>query len=180
MKYSHERLRDIADVELDRKDHADVLLEIETLGASGLRYRSRLAQSSTDTWQPARAFPVTTLRDTAGAGDWCTAGIISRLGRKGVSGLRKTTPSAITAAIRYGQALAAWTCGFEGARGGMYEVTKQTFAHDVQRILDGAERDVASDLDADPAISQLVARLCPSCKDSHSMVGSKPKRRLHA
>ena len=55
IKYSHERLRDIADLELGQSDHIGVLLEIETLGADGLRYRSRLPKIAANGWQPVDA-----------------------------------------------------------------------------------------------------------------------------
>jgi sugar/nucleoside kinase (ribokinase family) len=80
IKYSHERLRDIADLDLTRSERDGVLLEIETLGADGLRYRSRLPGSRTKGWQTLDAFSVD-LRDAAGSGDWCTAGLLDKLAR---------------------------------------------------------------------------------------------------
>jgi hypothetical protein len=37
--------------------------------------------------------------------------------------------------------LAAWICGYEGARGGMYEVDRRQFAQEVGRILRGGNRE---------------------------------------
>ena len=47
------------------------------------------------------------------------------------------TDSDLWAAFRYGQALAAWNCGFKGARGGMYSTDKARFFEYVQGILNG-------------------------------------------
>ncbi len=42
-------------------------------------------------------------------------------------------PAQLTRAFRYGQALAAWNCGFEGARGGMYASTKSSFERQIEK-----------------------------------------------
>lgn len=177
VKYSHERLRDIADVELSHKDHAGVLLEIETLGQKGLRYRSRLRDFDSAAWHTASAFAVANLRDSAGAGDWCTAGIVSRIARKGIAGLRRISAATMRAAVNYGQALAAWNCGFEGARGGMYEVTRHEFESQVERILAGANRETVAERDDDPVLSELAAQFCPSCAEV-SVLAFAQQRRL--
>jgi fructokinase len=88
VKYSHERLRDIADLELERSEREGVLLEVETLGADGLRYRSRLPKSRTGGWRHLSGFTPESLKDAAGSGDWCTAGLLDRLARGGLSGLQ--------------------------------------------------------------------------------------------
>src|SRR5262249_50866662 len=91
VKYSHERLRDIADLDLTRAQRKGILLEIETLGADGLRYRSRLPRARTKGWEILGAFAVGVL-DAAGSGDWCTAGVLDKLARGGLSGLNKAAP----------------------------------------------------------------------------------------
>jgi sugar/nucleoside kinase (ribokinase family) len=130
VKYSSERLEDIQALGLKEKP----LIEIETQGEHGLRYRSGLPSSHTNKWHNLAPYRTASLKDAAGAGDWCTAGIISRLGKHGLKGLLKTGAKELQAAIQYGQALAAWNCGFEGARGGMYEVDQQTFRRQVRKI----------------------------------------------
>jgi fructokinase len=127
VKYSHERLRDIADLELKRAEREGVLLEVESLGVDGLRYRSRLPKCPTSGWRHLSAFKPEDFKDAAGSGDWCTAGLLHRLARGGIRGLRASTPAKLQDALRYSQALAAWNCSFEGARGGMYEMDEPTF-----------------------------------------------------
>lgn len=91
------------------------LLEIETIGQEGLRYRSKIFDGE---WTHRSALGLRKVKDTAGAGDWCTAGILLKLWNK-----LKTTSFAtldeIIRAIDHGQALAAMACGYEGPRGMM-------------------------------------------------------------
>jgi fructokinase len=136
IKYSHERLEEIP-AELD---HSRALrLQIETMGDEGLRYRWRKSKHGFDDWVGLDAFTVTNVVDSAGAGDWTTAGIVSLCGKGGVKGFDRLSRSTIQDAMRYGQALAAWTCSFEGARGGMYSISKKTFLSQVKRIIAGEE-----------------------------------------
>jgi fructokinase len=116
LKFSHERLGDSA--EALAAQHP--LLVVETLGRDGLRYRGRLASLESRGWQQLPALPAPGVRDTAGSGDWCTAGILHLLGRGGLTEFSRVDGSLLLGALRFGQALAAWNCGFEGARGGMY------------------------------------------------------------
>ena len=103
VKYSHERLRDIADLELTHAERQNVLLEIETLGEDGMRYRSRLPKTKGKGWTTLAPFPVADLKDAAGAGDWCTAGLLSKLAREGCAGLKRTSQTALHDALRYSQ-----------------------------------------------------------------------------
>lgn len=101
-------------------------LVIETRGEEGLRYRR-----AGGAWHHLPAIAVPVVRDAAGAGDWTTAGFLH--GRE--KGL------AAGEALRLGQALAAWNCAFEGARGGMYAVSRERFREDVARLLAGERFD---------------------------------------
>lgn len=178
VKYSHERLRDIADVEFAHGERDRVLLEVETLGPSGIRYQSRLPKARSRGWVQLEAFPAKSLKDGAGAGDWCSAGVIDKLGRQGLLGFRKTSADDLRLAVRFGQALAAWNCGFEGARGGMYERDKATFERDIEQILRGVEIELASAATVDTEVHQAIRRLCPSCESS-GRARSVDTRRRH-
>jgi fructokinase len=114
------------------------LLLIETLGSEGLRY-ARKPASGKRQWKSLPAFAVEALRDSAGAGDWCTVGILSAVGTLGAERLGEFPEKDLQAALRLGQAMAAWNCRFDGARGGMYVSTKAEFDTAVGAILAGKE-----------------------------------------
>lgn len=161
VKYSHERLQDLP-ADLDNPDGPG--LQIETSGKEGLRYRTRLTKCRRRAWRHLPSLPALRVWDTAGAGDWCTAGLIHRLLCNGKTELLKADDGGVQSAIRYGQALAAWACGFEGARGGMYESTKAAFEQDVANILGAAiVRDEEKMVHESPAASGIDC-LCPSCE----------------
>lgn len=115
VKYSDQRL---STTELPSRD-SNSILEIQTLGSEGLRFRLPRSDRSV-AWRRLEAASVDTAVDSCGSGDWCTAGVLSRVAVDGLSGLESLSPTEVTDALQYGQKLAAWNCRFEGARGGMY------------------------------------------------------------
>jgi fructokinase len=127
-KYSHERLSGL-DALVRR---ARPPLEIQTLGAVGLRFRLRDSGGRSD-WVSLEALPAPSVRDAAGSGDWCTAGLILKLAQEGSSSSRQFKQDSVVAALRFGQALAALNCSYDGARGLMYAVSRS-------RALEAAER----------------------------------------
>jgi len=134
VKYSHERLSDFPAIDVE----ANPRLLIETLGDAGLRYRWRSPGKRLGSWVESKALSIEGVKDTAGSGDWCTAGLLSKVAAKGFAGFSKATDRQIADAVRFGQALAAWNCRFEGARGGMYAVSKKQFQQQVNELLAGS------------------------------------------
>lgn len=112
------------------------LLEVQTMGVEGLRYRHRLVEQPSD-WVHLPAVGAPQFLDSCGSGDWCSAGLLSKIARTGLSGLRAASTDNLASGLRYGQALAAWNCAFEGARGGMYAVERERFDDLIAQILDG-------------------------------------------
>lgn len=112
IKYSADR---IADLDAVTAVPSSLWMEIQTLGADGLRYRERI--SDVWKWRYLSAFQAPQIADTAGAGDWCTAAFLNVVGHNGIEGFRDLGTEQIEAALRTGQAAAAIACGFEGARG---------------------------------------------------------------
>ena len=161
VKFSHERLQDLPG---ECEAIAGPRLIIETQGSEGLRYRSGLRGSPTRGWRRSPALEAEEIKDTAGAGDWCTAGIVHKLLSGGAAALARVTAPQLRDAIRYGQALAAWTCGFEGARGGMYCVDRLTFDSQVERILQGCGEgeELPETSRLAPEVSETC--LCPECQ----------------
>jgi len=130
LKYSSERLRatDLRGLPSD-----GVLLQVETRGPEGLRYLSRLG--GTPRWRSVSALEAPRFADAAGAGDWCTAGILHYLAQAGQRGFRRSRDERVQRALRMGQALASWNCGYVGARGGMYEASQDAFVKAIEAIL---------------------------------------------
>lgn len=133
VKYSHERLSDFSEMNVGSSPD----LVIETLGDAGLRFRRKKTDKRLGKWIELGALPIQGFKDAAGAGDWCTAGILSQVAVGGLAGFSNVSEQYLLEAVRYGQALASWNCRFEGARGGMYAVTKQQFRKQVAEILAG-------------------------------------------
>lgn len=118
VKFSGDRINDYQ----QRFPEAQTDLEIITLGKNGLSYRSKRSHSKT--WKTIKPFILDNVIDAAGAGDWCSAGIISKIGIGGFNTLNKAKISQIKEALNYGQILGSLNCIFDGARGLMYQFNK--------------------------------------------------------
>jgi sugar/nucleoside kinase (ribokinase family) len=153
LKYARDKLPDLE----NRFSLAAPLLVVETLGADGLRYRDQ--RNGPGQWQHLPAFRVEVVRDAGGSGDWCTAGLIHLLGRDGLAGFRSASADDVAAALRFGQALAAWNCAFEGARGAVYAGDKSIFEQAVRRILQGQPVEPP----AMEPVFDVAGDFCPRC-----------------
>ncbi|MCJ2125877.1 PfkB family carbohydrate kinase [Methylobacterium sp. J-077] len=174
VKYADERLTGIEGV---MADSSATLLEVQTLGEQGLKYRHRLNRGVSD-WEQMSAIPAPRLADTCGSGDWCTAGFIARAAVGGQDGLRRIGTSGVQSALRYGQALASWNCGFEGARGGMYSVQPEDFAVQIDQLVDG-QFDAPMGRTIETASAQPIG--CPACPPSPLAArAAQSGRRKHA
>lgn len=159
VKYAAGRASAIGDL----TDYARPLIEIETQGREGLRYRCNLAGFDTS-WQHLTAYSVTGLKDAAGAGDWCTAGLLHCIGQDGLGGIKHLTAFKLRNAFRLGQALAAWTCGFEGARGGMYRMDRQTFRSTIAEIMQSESCPRVQNTSRTTAAGKMRGNICPACE----------------
>jgi fructokinase len=128
IKFSKERLPNYS-----TKFHKNqCILEIETLGSNGIRYRT--TKSRNKAWQIIKAPHLDSIQDTAGAGDWCSAGIIHSLGVKGAKGFQIAKKQDIETALIKGQLLGALNCKFDGARGLMYNTTFRDLSHNIKEL----------------------------------------------
>ena len=87
---------------------------VETLGASGVQLTSRLGHG----WGAEQKYPAIqqqAIRDTAGAGDWLTAGILYSLLLEG----NTTDRGEIEEPVKYGQRLSALSLAFDGPQGAL-------------------------------------------------------------
>ncbi len=145
VKYSRDRL---SENEVLPGAHK-VRLVIETMGNLGLRYLNQFGEAEDQQWISLTPFRVREVRDAAGSGDWCTAGMIHMLASQGLSGLERLTPDTLAHAMRFAQALGAWNCMYEGARGGMYRINSNGLFKMIDDIIHGLDAD-------DIALSNVV------------------------
>ena len=149
LKYSKERISKPP----ARIGSARPRLEVQTLGVDGLRYR--LSNSGSRKWKWLPAVPVAGFKDASGAGDWCSAGILQALGRRGRTPFRRASEIGIRKALRYGQILAAINCLYAGARGSMYQLRR-------------------TDLDREAAALLAAQRLQKNGSDRPTFAGKQP------
>ncbi len=121
VKFSHERISDFKEKHIAITCH----LEIETQGKEGLVYRTKNS-SKPNHWKSVKGLTIPDIQDAAGAGAWCTSGIIYSLfaGKRvtlSVVGVRR-----LENALHFGQALGALNCLYDGARGLMYYYERHT------------------------------------------------------
>lgn len=109
-------LATVVKVSIDRLDGLMELLglprsgqvQVRTAGADGLRWRF-----GASAWRHEEAFEVDAIVDQGGAGDWTTAGLLSVLPTWG----QELNETVLRRGLRLGQALAAVSCAYTGARG---------------------------------------------------------------
>ncbi len=129
-KYSDERLA-TADVS-PLAESAGVNVQVATFGELGLDLRI-----GSRAWTRLPAIPAPRLRDAAGSGDWCTAGMILRLATAGTATSvdALASPDLVRSAVRFGQAFAALNCAFDGARGLMYAMDRDVTLSAAEALL---------------------------------------------
>jgi sugar/nucleoside kinase (ribokinase family) len=158
VKYADQRLANVRGV---MQSGSATLVEVQTLGDRGLKYRHRLGRGVSD-WLHLSAVPAPRLADSCGSGDWVTAGLVAKVASGGQVGLRQGGAQGVRTSLRYGQALAAWNCGFEGARGGMYAVTRKVFEEQITALLAG-QLDKVMNNAIESKAERLVDVDCPAC-----------------
>ena len=167
VKYADQRMSEAGGT---MQNGTATLLEVQTLGSKGLRYRHRLGHRVSK-WLHLDAVPAPRLSDTCGSGDWCTAGLVAKIAASGQTGLRAGGAEGIRDALRYGQALAAWNCAFEGARGGMYAVDPSAFDEQIAGLLKGRPH-----VPVDEIKTRLGASIaCPACPGDKTLRAVKSR-----
>lgn len=94
-------------------------LEVRTSGAEGLQWR--WPDKAVADWRSIEAVRTPRVVDTCGAGDWLTAGILIGLLEPLERLKDQAPPSMMEEVLRSAQHLAAWSIGYAGARGALYE-----------------------------------------------------------
>jgi fructokinase len=110
-------------------------IEIQTLGARGLRFRKH---SLAPDWVDLPSLRTSSVADTSGAGDWCTAGFLHALfaGREHTE-VRDLSYNDIYRSLRLGQSIAALSVRHVGARGLMRAWQPLDALEMAQRVLEG-------------------------------------------
>ena len=123
VKYSAQRGQQSIEPWLHKTDSGPRLV-IETMDGGGLKYAIRPGTPSELAWRFQTAFAGRELVDEAGAGDWCSAGLIARILTNGSKGLWRDRT--IGRALAFGQALAAASISFVGPRGYLENASQRT------------------------------------------------------
>jgi fructokinase len=126
VKFSNDRISDFDSI----FPSGQAPLEIQTVGKDGLMFRRK----GCDSWITLPSYSIEGVVDSAGAGDWCTAGLVFNLFRNTTS-INAISDTDIKDALRFGQVLSALNCTFEGARGLMYNYNRVELVLAVQHIL---------------------------------------------
>ena len=160
LKYSVERLPDIAHL----AGGANIPLEVQTLGPEGLRYRWHKGSSDRQLWRFMPSYPVIDMIDEAGAGDWCTAGLINSLGQKGATSFWEAEPEELEESLRLGQAMAAVNCNFPSARGAMYSLLPSEMNSTAIELIEGKRNGDGTKLAFNTTSDNLVNMVCSRCR----------------
>ncbi|MCF8146164.1 MAG: carbohydrate kinase [Deltaproteobacteria bacterium] len=156
-KYSHERLSSVQDAATD----AEVPVEIETRGSAGLTVTIRQGRKTVHE-EELPAVPAPRLKDAAGSGDWCSAGFVHALLSDRTRLLNLTRcQKAVVRALRWGQALAALNCSYEGARGLMYAMPRAGAVAVISDMLKG--NDVSGHIETAVAKYRRSSRRAGTC-----------------
>jgi fructose-1-phosphate kinase PfkB-like protein len=131
------------------------VLQLMTKGAKGIegQFRGRAFEVS--------GFPAAVI-DSAGAGDWTTAGFLWALSSLDPKAWTKTL---VVEALRQAQALAAVSCAFPGARAVSEHLTREQMIAVARGLIEEqtpATREVALGKDAPPAPGSCPACLTPA------------------
>lgn len=167
VKYANDRIKGVHEVVAKAK----VPVEIETLGAKGLRMRV-LSKGRAGAWKELPAFSAPEFRDAAGAGDWTTAGLIHGLMSTHASSDQAVADAdTVLRSIRQGQALAALNCGFEGARGLMY-VADAKHVLDIVAALIAGDKDVRV-VEVQSKKGRSNDKACLTCSGARALHGGR-------
>lgn len=137
-------------------------LEIETKGPEGLRFRW-LGDGGTKPWHTQAAFRVRTLRDAAGAGDWCTAGFLYQLDWRRDRDFDELDAEELSPSLMFGQALAALNCQHVGARGATIDVDSTSMLNSVSVVQAKGTTDSPTRVQSLKTAARRQAVSCQTC-----------------
>jgi len=169
VKYSFSKIRTLHPFD----DGVNILMEVQTRGAKGLRYRTRMSSNGQSSWKSLKAYILDRFEDSAGAGDWCSAGILHALCQNGRNALIRRKSIDVPVALQFGQALAALNCCFVAARGSMYVLSKNRLMKYVEEIMDCAAPSEFSIENGKRHEALQAGRYCSNCADDVLIAGAQ-------
>jgi fructokinase len=128
IKFSQDRIKSYNSY----REYSNAYLEITTLGDRGLIY----SFGDDNTWHEIKGFKNLKITDTSGAGDWFSASFIDFLGNDALDRLVNLNANELSAQLKLSQAYSAVNCQFEGARGAMYNLDKETLKQAVNELFE--------------------------------------------
>lgn len=131
VKYSDERAAAMG-VE---PDAIAAQLVVVTAGDKGAWWRLGGVDAS---WRHQSAMPSTHVVDTCGAGDWFTAGLLHGLYGDTRHPYQPLSPDDVAFALAGASTLAAWSCGYVGARGALYDAAQDELAEYIGTLTAGS------------------------------------------
>lgn len=143
VKYADERFRSFS-----CPLPSSILVEIQTLGPRGLRFRSAATGQA---WRQLSAFTLPEVEDTAGAGDWCTAGLVYALLQNRAHAWADLQEDELEHALAFGQALSSMNCLTRGARGLLGILTPFEILSFAQKLCTGRDNQLSGAVE----VSQL-------------------------
>lgn len=154
--------------DVTKEDHpsilkdADIPLKIKTMGSKGIEY-SYMDDMLDESNRYMDAFPINRCVDAAGAGDWCSAGILHALEKCNIQSVDRIDDTLLSEILAFGQALAALNCHYYSARGSMYHMTLTELESIVIKLLCGEEYAVPKRRIKPIYSTNNTGTLCPKC-----------------
>lgn len=160
LKYSHE----IAIADRHTIKESNIPLIVETKGSYGLEYILKNGNTGQKKWQQMKSYKISNIIDTAGAGDWCSAGLIHILHHQGIQDITQLERKTLKMALTFGQALAGFNCKFYGARGSMYSISKEKFHRSIHDLIKNGDTPIISNM-ISMKRPKKSSGACPICNE---------------
>ena len=153
VKYCNNQANNIRELDIS------IPLEIRTDGEKGLQYKAKFLRQQS--WKKLSGISTDNLVDAAGSGDWLTAGLVHVL--CGHKSLKHVTKEKLEDALNFGQILASINCGFAGARGMMYYLTRDELLELIVKKSKNKEKDMGLTI-RETSKPKLTSKLASECK----------------
>lgn len=168
VKYSTEEIKP------NNKNMEDINipLEIETLGNRGLRYRFGKKSKK---WNLLDSYINDKFIDAAGAGDWCSAAIIHLLCKNGKEIIYNFDDNKIRDILNLSQIIASLSCNYEGARGLMYNLSRDKLIEKILQIWEHGDDLILERQNENTTLNDKVHHICPKCPEQNENIKTEKK-----